>query len=514
METDAEGLSCTDEECDDLQFCNGLEECTSDGCVPGVAPTLDDGFDCTLDTCDEDLDLIVHTARDELCNDDVECTLDRCDEESGCVATPLDRDGDGFADADCPGGSDCDDTDPFVNPDATEACGNLADDDCDSDVDFDDADCPAGDRCATVIPLPRVGTYHGSFRDEDDSSHESGSCGGAGPERVYSLTLTERSSLHTSALSEDLELAIYVRSSECGDEDAERICDATGERIPLGRVDLMDISPGEYFIFVDTMTWWRETGDFVLTVDWAPVGCGNGFLEPSEECDDGNLDDGDTCSASCLTTGEHLLVFDGDDDSLMVPDDPDLDLTDNFTVELWFRVDPLTTGRRWPLLRKGYNTPNYAIWVWDDGTLLAGIYQDTAPQIVTSGEDVGDGSWHHTALVYSRRRLELFLDGERVDTESIGSHPPNTNSTSLMIGAGVASDGVHWYPGAIDEVRISSTRRYRSDGDPELPPRRFTADASTLLLLHFDEGSGRYARDSSTSAFLGLVNGCTWEEEE
>ena len=27
--------------------------------------------------------------------------------------------------------------------------------------------------------------------------------------------------------------------------------------------------------------------------------CGNGVLEPSEECDDGNNDDGDGCSANC-----------------------------------------------------------------------------------------------------------------------------------------------------------------------------------------------------------------------
>jgi len=52
-----------------------------------------------------------------------------------------DDDGDGFNDKDC-GGSDCDDTDELVNPDAEEIC-NGVDDNCNFftdegfDMDFD-----------------------------------------------------------------------------------------------------------------------------------------------------------------------------------------------------------------------------------------------------------------------------------------------------------------------------------------------------------------------------------------
>ena len=63
---------------------------------------------------------------------------------------PGDHDSDGFGDPgnpDCPNGAetDCDDSDPWVNPAVTEDCKDGVDNDCDGDVDGDDADCPEGD---------------------------------------------------------------------------------------------------------------------------------------------------------------------------------------------------------------------------------------------------------------------------------------------------------------------------------------------------------------------------------
>lgn len=51
----------------------------------------------------------------------------------------IDEDGDGYVTLanDCVPGGDCDDTDPAINPDAEEICGNDIDDDCDGLVDED-----------------------------------------------------------------------------------------------------------------------------------------------------------------------------------------------------------------------------------------------------------------------------------------------------------------------------------------------------------------------------------------
>jgi microsomal dipeptidase-like Zn-dependent dipeptidase len=54
--------------CDDGQFCDGPEGCDAAlGCVAGQPPALGDGDPCTVDTCDEASDTIVHTLDDSAC---------------------------------------------------------------------------------------------------------------------------------------------------------------------------------------------------------------------------------------------------------------------------------------------------------------------------------------------------------------------------------------------------------------------------------------------------------------
>jgi len=82
-------------DCDDDQFCNGVETCDAlQGCQPGSAPSLDDGVDCTEDTCDEAADQVTHTPQDALCDDDQFCNgVETCDVDDGCQAgspPPLD----------------------------------------------------------------------------------------------------------------------------------------------------------------------------------------------------------------------------------------------------------------------------------------------------------------------------------------------------------------------------------------------------------------------------------------
>ena len=81
------GPSCTACNCDDGLFCNGEETCDSElGCQAGVAPLVDDGVACTVDTCDESSDTVENAPSNALCDDSNACTADSCDVFGGCIS--------------------------------------------------------------------------------------------------------------------------------------------------------------------------------------------------------------------------------------------------------------------------------------------------------------------------------------------------------------------------------------------------------------------------------------------
>ena len=87
----------------------------------------------------------------------------------------------------------------------------------------------------------------------------------------------------------------------------------TGDAYPCGRIDgfyapeLAQLSqPGTYRVLIVSEA--DEEVPYELSVRHYDVGCGNGQVEPGEECDDGNQDDNDRCLSSC---GLNIVEADG-----------------------------------------------------------------------------------------------------------------------------------------------------------------------------------------------------------
>lgn len=96
--------------------------------------------------------------------------------------------------------------------------------------------------------------------------------------------------------------------------------------------------------------------------------------------------------------------------------------------------------------------------------------------------------WTHVAYAYDGKTARLFVGGEPVDTVVGPKKLPLTDGArKLLIGAGVAGlkQSAHFH-GCIDELRLSSTSRYKR---PFQPRRRFEPDNHTVLLFHFDESA-------------------------
>ena len=236
------------------------------------------------------------------------------------------------------------------------------------------------------------------------------------------------------------------------------------------------------------------------------MGCGNGFLEAGEVCDDGNTSGGDTCSATCHSSGSYALQFDGVDDSVMFEPSDEFMLDGDFTLEAWYRDDGIAVGSL-PIVSEGYIYPYYWLGI-RDGDLIGGYFNGMLP-IELETPSPADGDWHHAALTYDGALLELWLDGESLDTESTAI-PPSPVLGPLTVGTNNHEFEEYFFEGAIDEVRISSVPRYTATFTPA---RRQGADSDTVLLLHFDEGSGIATRAETPDVVAGAVNGAVWIPE-
>jgi len=137
---DSACAACTsDPDCDDSNVCNGVETCVAGFCQPGTSLDCDDANPCTDDSCDSVLGC-VNTNNTAACDDADACTVNDVCSNGTCTGDPLDADNDGYQPPAC-GGSDCDDSNAAVNPDADEICDDTIDNDCNGDTDDDDAAC-------------------------------------------------------------------------------------------------------------------------------------------------------------------------------------------------------------------------------------------------------------------------------------------------------------------------------------------------------------------------------------
>jgi len=147
---------------DDGLWCNGLETCdpATGEKVDGIPPLLDDGVECTVDTCDEDNDIPVHSPDDSACDDNDACNgAETCDAVGGCLeGTPLVcDDGNACSDNQCDPAAGC--QYPPIDCDDASLCTN---DGCDglTGCFHNPVSCDDGVLCTTSSCDPVQGCQH------------------------------------------------------------------------------------------------------------------------------------------------------------------------------------------------------------------------------------------------------------------------------------------------------------------------------------------------------------------
>ena len=197
-----------------------------------------------------------------------------------------------------------------------------------------------------------------------------------GPEQYYTFTPTvsEMVIFDLTGLTADLDLFVF--------EDVGLGCDTVTGCDPMlvsvngltgdEQVVLNAVAGTTYYVIVESFD--VAGGGYDLSVGCASTAtCGDGVLEPGEQCDDGNTMDGDGCSATCLieqcamdtsadlvSTGTDMLMFDnsmaGDDTFIsctagVCPGGPDTVIEIDFPAGATDLGHGLRSHRRGPAVR-------------------------------------------------------------------------------------------------------------------------------------------------------------------
>ena len=328
-----EGGACSGADPED---CDDEDICTTDYCDPGqgcvhilnTAP-CDDGDVCTLgDACHLGQCLGAATL---LCEDSNACTQDSCDPDVGCQFTPIQ----GL----CDDGIFCTIGDHCVNgqclPTAFAACDDenpCTDDTCDFAAGCQHADntdpcdnadlCTAGDLCA------------------------GGLCVAGDP-----VVCDDGNVCTDDTCDADLGCVFTDNAAGCDDGDActdGDICaDAACGGAPIDCVD------GD----VCTADGCDPTTGCAFTV--IPNCCGNHITEPPEQCDDGNQQSGDGCSATCQSESfafQNTQTIDGKVVTCSsTSNNGSYTQCDNLKVDGLYFPNGITCGPQWSSTNSSYS---------------------------------------------------------------------------------------------------------------------------------------------------------------
>lgn len=127
-----------------------------------------------------------------------------------------------------------------------------------------------------------------------------------------------------------------------------------------------------------------------------------------------------------------------------------------------------------------------------------GKFQQGTPAMVVNRR-------HHLALQFDEKSAQIYIDGKLANSQDRA--PAAAAGTGRGTTIGAHADGSAALVGTLDEIRISSVRRYKQDFQPQGP---LTADADTLALYHCDEGEGGTLRDCSGKNHHGKIVGAKW----
>jgi cysteine-rich repeat protein len=237
----------------------------------------------------------VDNDRDGYCNN-VDCDDDDGSRTTNCPDTNpgcTDADGDGWC-----SDEDCNDNNASIGPDCE--CVDLDGDGFCNTEDCDDQDPGRWESCDDFCDVAETIDDPGDPKlgSTAEGYNLASTCGDGDAERTYDFTVEgDPGTLQwvTAVVTSETKHYLSVR------EDCRNAQDiACGFEEP--RAEWLAEPGKQYWLIVEAASF-EDRGEFGVTINTQPLVCGDGEIVGPEECDDGNTEDGDGCSATCRDEG-------------------------------------------------------------------------------------------------------------------------------------------------------------------------------------------------------------------
>ncbi len=503
---DSFGSSTSISACPASQFCSA-GQCEPQVCEPDVAVCAGQ----SVAQCNSigSLVAIVNCGPGRTCLAGA-CVDEACSPSSRSCASPVsvlvcNALGTGSTVEDCPAGEICDagSCEPQVcTPDTSTCIDDTTRSVCDEfGASISPVACPAGQYCSAGACVPQLCTP-GALVCSGNTARE---CNAAGSGYIN----TPCGDTNYCLAGECLPRVCTPNAVVCSDVDTVSTCNGNGSSETLtdcgpdqfcdaGVCQDQTCTPGEVVCAAGNVTTCNEAGSqFEVTETCTdgcdagacitPPGCGDGILQPGEECDDNNSNDCDSCVACTIqNVGNFSAATVRTGGGSWVPGNSD------FTIEGWVRVTG--PGTLMGIGNAAVESEWAFIFVTNTNELAFGMDIGANQFFIVRPGNFVDSQWHHVAAVrYDDNDAMLFVDG-RLAAIGGGGGSFNSLDGSGALYVGGINGG---FPGAsarIDNVRFSNIERYTRGFTPA---RTFAPDANTIALYEFNEASLTTVVDSS-----------------
>lgn len=209
-------------------------------------------------------------------------------------------------------------------------------------------------------------------------------------------------------------------------------------------INALNVNPGgEYIDLVSDLVghWGFSEGYGTITTMDESVNSNDGTLN--------NMDDNDWVNGVCGTA----IKFNGTDIYVNCGHDSSLDITGNFTISAWIKLDLNATGCNYVLCKRGTSDTDMQYGVmWSDTANALKCGFENAWRGSTAPNAILPGWWYHVGIVYNQVDIRYYIDGMLSEVPYVTSGSITSDTHDFIVGK--CNPANCHFDGIIDEIRI------------------------------------------------------------